>query len=359
MTRIAIVTDQDSRSGIGTYATRLYHLMKRHYPSIQLYFMNYLDVELPEYAMRIPGTITAPSLPLAPLVIRHNRSKARAFLGENFDLVHFCGVDYALTDIPTKTIATVHDHYARPLWSAVRSDLRRFLIELYTFSEFLMSCRYLANADGLVSISECTSKDLALHCGLSSTVIHHWIEHARFQPRDKTLSRAALNLPANRRILLNVSQNSINKRLSTLAKIVNSLDDSFLLVKVGSAMPNLSVPYIHISAADESVYSLLFNAVDIYIHTSLKEGFCIPLIEAMASGLPIVSFDTPIAREVLGEAVIFAQEGKIDWNALLNIVNENKFRDTLVHAGLARALSFDKSDAAKSYQTVYERVLTA
>jgi glycosyltransferase involved in cell wall biosynthesis len=49
----------------------------------------------------------------------------------------------------------------------------------------------------------------------------------------------------------------------------------------------------------------LYKSADIFVFPSLVESFGFPLVEAMAWGLPIVASDTPVNREVCGEAAVY------------------------------------------------------
>jgi glycosyltransferase involved in cell wall biosynthesis len=49
----------------------------------------------------------------------------------------------------------------------------------------------------------------------------------------------------------------------------------------------------------------LYRDADIFVFPSLTESFGFPLVEAMAHGLPIVAADTPVNREICGEAALY------------------------------------------------------
>ena len=54
-------------------------------------------------------------------------------------------------------------------------------------------------------------------------------------------------------------------------------------------------------ASDATVASA-YAAADVLVVTSEHEGFCVPVVEAMSAGLPVVAFDQGALPEVLGGA---------------------------------------------------------
>jgi len=51
----------------------------------------------------------------------------------------------------------------------------------------------------------------------------------------------------------------------------------------------------------------VYRACDIYVTPAYTETFAHPLVEAMASGVPVVAADLPVHREVCGEAALYFQ----------------------------------------------------
>jgi L-malate glycosyltransferase len=86
-------------------------------------------------------------------------------------------------------------------------------------------------------------------------------------------------------------------------------------------------------ASDATVASAYAGA-DVLVVTSEHEGFCVPVVEAMAAGVPVVAFDQGAVPEVLGGAgVLVADKDPYALAAAITAV----LRDTLRREGLVAA----------------------
>lgn len=85
----------------------------------------------------------------------------------------------------------------------------------------------------------------------------------------------------------------------------------------------------------------LYRAHDLFIFPSLTESYGHPLVEAMASGLPVVAADTPVSRELCGDAALYFAPFSAEELALKveRLVTDEALRKELAERGLARALS--------------------
>lgn len=104
----------------------------------------------------------------------------------------------------------------------------------------------------------------------------------------------------------------------------------------------------------DSEVKALYQAASVYICMSEHEGFCLPVLEAMQFGLPVIAYESSALPETVGSGGILFSEKRIAEIAELidRIYLDKELRRRLVDAGHARAAEF-------SYEKFEERVRTA
>jgi len=94
------------------------------------------------------------------------------------------------------------------------------------------------------------------------------------------------------------------------------------------------------------------------VHCSLFEGFGLPVLEAMAHGVPVLCSDLPVLREVAELGALFVDPHDVEAiaAALLRIDTDLELRTTLRAHGLARAAKLTPHATARLWLAIHERV---
>ena len=99
----------------------------------------------------------------------------------------------------------------------------------------------------------------------------------------------------------------------------------------------------------------LYRGAACLVMPSRYEGFGLPVLEAMASGTPVVAAPDAALKEVAGEAAVFVEPERLA-DGVRQALAE---RDRLVAAGLDRARLFTWEETARRTVAVYLEVLEA
>ena len=99
---------------------------------------------------------------------------------------------------------------------------------------------------------------------------------------------------------------------------------------------------VALGVVDEDRLHALYRGATALVYPSLYEGFGLPLVEAMASGTPVLASHEASIPEVLGGAGMLLDPHDVSaWrDAIIRVVNDGSLRDDLRARGLARAATF-------------------
>lgn len=110
--------------------------------------------------------------------------------------------------------------------------------------------------------------------------------------------------------------------------------------------------------ADDDLVSL-YSLSDVLLFPSIFEGFGLPIIEAMACGLPVVCSKCPPMDEVAGPAALLCEPRSVDQlaGAVQRVLTDSALARDLMHKGFQRAAFFSWDATAKRLAELYRRVL--
>ncbi|MEM3846324.1 MAG: glycosyltransferase family 1 protein [Candidatus Parvarchaeota archaeon] len=163
--------------------------------------------------------------------------------------------------------------------------------------------------------------------------------------------RGRLGLPLDKKLVLSVSTNSPRKNLLTVARVIRLLGEEFRLVRVGSQLEG-SITFERVN--DEKLNEI-YNACDVLLFPSLYEGFGLPIVEAFATGLPVVTSDIPTIREVAGDAAILVDPYDID--SISTGVREAVNNEQIAERGMNRAKEFTRTKFSERISSFYQSIL--
>ena len=105
---------------------------------------------------------------------------------------------------------------------------------------------------------------------------------------------------------------------------------------------------------DEDLPHLYWGA-QLFVFPSLYEGFGLPILEAMASGVPVVTSNTASMPEVAGDAAMLVDphDSKAIAEGMGKVLYQGRLRDVLIEKGLARARHFTWESVARRTLELY------
>jgi len=115
---------------------------------------------------------------------------------------------------------------------------------------------------------------------------------------------------------------------ASAAKLVQELGVSDLVIELGA------IPYRQLHQ--------LYRRADIYVTAAYTETFAHPLVEAMASGLPVVASDLAVHREICGNAALyFSRFSPAELcDRIVELVSSAELPPRLSACGVARSAAF-------------------
>lgn len=228
---------------------------------------------------------------------------------------------------------------------------------------FLRAIKYLSaiTADGIITISEQSKKDIVQYFKIlpeSVAVAYLAVNHEEFHTADQgdRLSiRTKYDLP-ERYVLYAAAllPHKNHERLLQAFKKIKDLAPGLKLVFTGAweAGQDTISNIISTLGLEQDVIMLgwipfedmpqVYRNAEMFLYPSLHEGFGLPILEAMASGVPVVCSRIEPLTEVAGDAAFFVDpyDHSDIAHGMATVLKDAALREKLIEKGLLQAKKF-------------------
>jgi len=180
--------------------------------------------------------------------------------------------------------------------------------------------------------------------------------------------------------LLHVGSTIPRKRVDVLLQVLANVKGTFpkaRLLRVGGDLTaeqlahaeklKLCDSILVLPRLGSNVLAAIYRRAAVVLQPSEREGFGLPVVEAMACGTPVIASDLPALREVGGDAALYCPVGNIaDWSeAVIELldggrVGSNQLSDRWFErrqAGLTQAAKFSWPEHARRMVALYGELL--
>ncbi len=364
-------------TGLGHYSRNLIRALSANYPENQYYLFN----PKPSGLFTLQGNNIdeiRPSGFFNKLLSAAWRSSwvKKDLLKNKIDIYHGLSheIPIGINQTSIKSVVTIHDliHERFPL------QYNPVDVKIY-HNKFTYAC---SHADKVIAISEQTRKDIIEYYKTPGEKIVVCYQHCDpsfgkiISNEEKEFAREKYNLPSQ--FFLYVGSVIERKNLLNICKAFNLLKDemNIPLVVIGNGSKYLAEVKNYIteqgladrviflsetSTAKDPLFKTAADFPAIYqsalamIYPSSFEGFGIPVLEALCSGLPVITSNVSSLPEVGGDAALYVDPLSAEEMAaaIRRIYSDENLRNDMKEKGFRQAKLFTPEKSAEAVMNVY------
>jgi glycosyltransferase involved in cell wall biosynthesis len=265
-----------------------------------------------------------------------------------------------------KSVVTIHDL----IYLRYPQYFKWLDRKIYDY-KFRSACK---NADKIIAISEQTKTDIIHFFGIDSKkieVIYQGCDDAfniTISADEKLKIKQKYNLPDEFLLCIGSIENRKNQLL--ILKALNELPPKINLVLVGKKTEyveelndfilknDLKSRVKILSEVPFQDLSAIYQLAKIFVYPSKFEGFGIPILEALNSGIPVIAATGSCLEEAGGPNSIYVSpdSGEELAQAILKIWDHISLQEEMILKGKEYALNFREDKIAANLLTLYQNI---
>jgi len=234
--------------------------------------------------------------------------------------------------------------------------------------------RTLREADHIIAISECTRRDVIQFGQIDpsrvSVIYQSCAPRFTSVPTPVEQEQVRLQYGLTKHFILNVGTIEQRKNILLAVKALEALPSDLSLVIVGrrTAYTNLVLDYINTHNLSRRVFILhdvpdehlpaLYAQAEAFVYPSVYEGFGIPIIEAISSGLPVVACTGSCLEEAGGPDSLYVapDDPKALALAVRQVLKGAPEREERIQRSREYIRRFEGQDVAGQVLDIYRRL---
>jgi glycosyltransferase involved in cell wall biosynthesis len=308
-------------------------------------------------------------LPQSEKILWRSFGIVKDLMQDNIDIYHGLSheIPFNIQKTNIKSVVTMHDLiFLR--FPQYYKFIDRFLYRLKS----KYACK---NADKIIAISQKTKDDIVEFYNIDANkidVIYQSCDDSFKIPLEKSRLeeiKSKYNLPE--KYLLNVGTIESRKNLKLIVKVLKNINPEYKLIAIGKKTPyykevleeiekqNLSSRILFLKDIPFADLPGIYQMAKVFVYPSFYEGFGIPIIEALYSGVPVIAATGSCLEEAGGPNSLYVNpnDDKALADAINSVLSNNDLQNEMKIKGIEFVQKFNTAIVSQQLINVYQKLV--
>ncbi|BBM37294.1 glycosyltransferase family 4 protein [Pseudoleptotrichia goodfellowii] len=232
-------------------------------------------------------------------------------------------------------------------------------------------------SDLIITISESAKEDIIKNLNINENkikIVYPGIDIENYfkkcEERELEIVRKKYSLPKNYILYLGTIEprKNIERIINSFLKYKKKNNDDLKLVLSGrkgwkyenimNLIKSSPTDIIFTDYIEEKDKKAIYKMAKIFVFPSLYEGFGMPVLEAMAAGVPVITSNISSLPEVAGDACILVNplEEEEILKGYEKVIFDSNFRNNMIKKGIEQSKKYQWKESAKQLEKIYDEI---